>query len=56
MKKFEPLVKIADEVAKVRSAVSYPSLDHLFPKDPSLRQSRVACAFCRIEGELTRLF
>ena len=29
MKKFEPLVKIADEVAKVRSSVSSPSLDDL---------------------------
>jgi hypothetical protein len=29
MKKIEPLVKIADEVAKVRSSVSSPSLDDL---------------------------
>jgi hypothetical protein len=27
LKKFEPLIKIADEVAKVRSSVSAPSLD-----------------------------
>ena len=57
MKKFEPLVKIADEVAKVRSSVSIGRSELIiFSKDPSLCQFRVAGAFCRNEGELTRLF
>ena len=61
LQKFEPLVKIGDEVAKVRSSVYSPSgfierSDLIFSsKDPSLCQFCMASAFCRNESELTRL-
>ena len=57
MKKFEPLIKIADEVAKVRfiCIFSFIGLSEFIisPKDPSLCQFCVASAFCRTEGGST---
>jgi hypothetical protein len=53
MKKFEPLVRIGDEVAKVRSSFSFIGLSESikFSQDPSLGQFGVASTFCRNEGK-----
>jgi hypothetical protein len=60
MKKFEPLIKIADQVAKVRFFYISSFIEWfeftISSKDPSLCQFCVASAFCRTEGELTPLF